>query len=106
DWKNFGGHAGGPIVIPKLYNGRNKTFFFVAQEAYREHQPYSVQYAVPTLAERAGDFSKAGLPLYDPFSTRACTAADNCPSGVTAVRTPLPGNLIPSSMIDPVGASM
>jgi hypothetical protein len=106
DWKNFGGHAGGPVRIPRLYNGRNKTFFFVAQEAYREHQPYSVQYAVPTVAERAGDFSKAGLPLYDPFSTRACATADNCPSGVTAVRTPLAGNIIPASMIDPVGAAM
>src|SRR5690242_14961159 len=50
DWKNFGGSIGGPIIIPKLYNGRNKTFFYVAQEAYREHQPYSVQYALPTAA--------------------------------------------------------
>ena len=106
DWKNFGGHAGGPVYIPKLYNGRNKTFFFVAQEAYREHQPYSVQYALPTAAERMGDFSKAGLPLYDPFSTRACQPSDNCPSGVTAVRTPLAGNIVQQSMIDPVGAAM
>ena len=106
DWKNFGGHAGGPVVIPKLYNGRNKTFFFVAQEAYREHQPYSVQYALPTAAERAGDFSKAGLAIYDPFSTHACQAADNCPSGVSAVRTPLAGNLIPTSQINPVAAAI
>jgi hypothetical protein len=106
DWENFGGHGGGPVYIPKLYNGRNKTFFFVAQEAYREHQPYSVQYALPTAAQRAGDFSKAGLPLFDPFSTRTCQPSDNCPTGVTAVRTPLAGNIIPPSMIDPVGAAM
>jgi hypothetical protein len=106
DWKNFGGHAGGPIIIPKLYNGRNKTFFFVAQEAYREHQPYSVQYALPTIAERTGDFSKAGLTIFDPFSTRTCQTSDNCPSGVTAVRTPFTGNLIPASQINPVGAAM
>ena len=106
DWKNFGGHAGGPVVIPKVYNGRNKTFFFVAQEGYREHQPYSVLYALPTAAERAGDFSKAGLAIYDPFSTHTCQASDNCPSGVSAVRTPFAGNLIPASQINPVGAAM
>ena len=106
DWKNFGGHLGGPVILPKIYNGKNKTFFFVAQEAYREHQPYSVQYAVPTAAERTGDFSKAGLSVFDPFSTRTCQAADNCPSGVTAVRTPFPGNVIPASQINPVGAAM
>lgn len=106
DWKNFGGHAGGPVVIPRLYNGRNKTFFFVAQEAYREHQPFSVQYALPTAAERTGDFSKAGLTIFDPLSTRACQAADNCPSGVTAVRNPLAGNLIPTAQINPVAAAV
>jgi hypothetical protein len=106
DWKNFGGHAGGPVILPKIYNGKNKTFFFVAQEAYREHQPYSVQYALPTAAERGGDFTKAGLAIFDPFSTRACQASDNCPSGVTAVRNPLPSNSIPLAIINPVGAAM
>src|SRR5215467_4235677 len=105
-WKNFGGSAGGPVIIPKLYNGKDKAFFFVAQEAYREHQPYSVQYALPTAAERAGDFSQSGLTIYNPFSTRACTAGDNCPAGVTSVRTPFTGNIIPPSMINPVGAAM
>src|SRR5215467_10794251 len=76
DWKNFGGSAGGPVIIPKLYNGKDKTFFFVAQEAYREHQPYSVQYALPTAAERTGDFSQSGLTIYNPFSTRTCTTSD------------------------------
>jgi trimeric autotransporter adhesin len=107
DWKNFGGSVGGPVVIPKVYNGKNKTFFFVAQEAYREHQPYSVQYALPTAAEREqGDFSQAGLVIYNPLSTRACVASDNCPAGVTSVRTPFGGNTIPASMINPVAAAM
>ena len=106
DWKNFGGKIGGPVTIPKIYNGRNKTFFFVAQEAYREHQPYTVNYALPTAAERAGDFSLAGFPIFDPLSTRACAAADNCPSGVSAVRTPFAGNLIPGNRLNPVAAAM
>ena len=106
DWKNFGGKIGGPVMLPKLYSGRNKTFFFVAQEAYREHQPYTVNYALPTTAERAGDFSQSGFTIFDPSSTRACAAADNCPSGVTAVRTPFAGNVIPGNRINPVAAAM
>ena len=106
NWKNFGGSVGGPVIIPKVYNGKNKTFFFVAQEAYREHQPYSVQYALPTAAERTGDFSQSGLVIYNPFSSRACQPSDNCPAGVTNVRDPFTGNMIPRSMINPVAAAM
>jgi hypothetical protein len=71
----------GPVFIPKLYDGRNKTYFMAAYEFYQTHTsiPYSAK--VPTQAERSGDFSDlctggfdasgkclAGVQLYDPLS--------------------------------------
>ena len=104
-WKNWGASLGGPVVVPK-YNGKNRTFFYVATEGYRQHQPVSAQYALPTAAERTGDFSQAGLTIYDPLSTRTCQPSDNCPTGVTAVRMPFGGNVIPPNEINKVGAAL
>jgi hypothetical protein len=55
----YGWDFGGPVVIPKLLNGRNKLFFFISQEYYRQLVPQasSVNILVPTAAERTGDFS-------------------------------------------------
>lgn len=105
-WKNFGGGAGGPIYIPKVYNGKNKTFFYVAQEAYRQHTPVTNPFALPTALEKQGNFSKSTVTIFDPMSARACAAADNCPSGVSQVRTPYPGNVIPATAINPIGANI
>ncbi len=84
---NWGGSLGGPVWIPKVYNGRNKTFFYVVTESYRQKSPLSDQYTLPTLAERNGDFSGSKRVLYDPLTSRACTAADACPTGVSTVRS-------------------
>ena len=73
----FGGDLGGPVRIPKLYNGKNKTFFFVAYEGWRYAKAAGVNYVSPTAAELNGDFTNAsivtstGKPplLYDPYST-------------------------------------
>ena len=54
---DFGGTLGGPIIIPKLYNGKNKTFFFFAYEQYLEGTAYDFTDTVPTAAMRTGDFS-------------------------------------------------
>ena len=105
-WKNFGGGAGGPMYIPKVYNGKNKTFFYVAQEAYRQHTPVTNQFALPTALEKQGNFSKSTVTIFDPMSAHACAAADNCPSGVSQVRTPYPGNIIPATAINPIGANI
>ena len=56
---NYGGSIGGPVILPKLYNGRNKTFFWVTEEGYRQSSPFGDIYAVPTDLERKGDFSKS-----------------------------------------------
>lgn len=105
-WKNFGGSMGGPVVIPKIYNGKNKTFFWVASEAYRQHTPVTNNFALPTALEKEGNFSQSSVVIYNPMSTRACTATDNCPAGVTQVRVPFAGNIIPASMINPIGQAI
>ncbi len=63
----FGAMLGGPIVIPKLFDGHNKTFFFGSYEGLRDTYvtPGGFQATVPTKAERSGDFS-ADAPIYDP----------------------------------------
>ena len=93
------------MFIPKVYDGRNKSFFLTT-ESYRQKSPLTDQYALPTLAERNGDFSASKRIMYDPLSTRACTAADACPTGVSTVRTPFAGNLINPNRINPVGAAI
>ncbi|MDQ2841268.1 MAG: carboxypeptidase-like regulatory domain-containing protein [Acidobacteriota bacterium] len=65
----FGATLGGPVVIPKLYNGKNKTFFFVNYEGFRLRQGASALLSVPTQAMRNGDFSGLGINIYNPFTT-------------------------------------
>ena len=57
-YNQYGATAGGPVVIPKLYNGRNKLFWFFAFEKLPDAQPNPLFLTVPTAAEKAGDFSK------------------------------------------------
>lgn len=75
----FGGSAGGPVYIPRIYDGRNRTFWFVAYEASRNLTNTTQRWAVPTEAMRNGDFR--GLvdgqgrqyTLYDPLTTNPAT---------------------------------
>ncbi|MEA2257987.1 MAG: hypothetical protein QOJ51_812 [Acidobacteriaceae bacterium] len=90
----FGGSVGGPVVIPKLYNGRNKTFFFGAYQGYRYSRPENNLLLVPTDAELAGNEADNNqLPNYNPFHTTAV--------GNTFTRPAFPGNQIPANLIDP-----
>ena len=87
----FGGTIGGPLSVPKLYNGKDKTFFFVSYEGNRQVQGATSNVPVPTQAQLGGDFSAAGLhPIYDPTTTT-----------VSGTRTQFPGNKITSG-ISPV----
>ena len=71
----FGASAGGPVRIPKLYNGKDKTFWFVSWESRRQVSNAFIGYSVPTVAMRAGDFSglvnASGIQskIYDPWTT-------------------------------------
>lgn len=92
----FGASAGGPVVFPKLYNGRNKTFFFGAYQGFRYSQPNDNLLRVPTAAQLAGDESDTATQIYNPFSTRPDPANPG-----QYIRDPFPGNQIPSSLINP-----
>jgi hypothetical protein len=92
----FGGTVGGPVLIPHVYDGRNKTFFFASFEGERTRQGQIYNNVVPGGAQRAGNFSAAGLNrLYDPLST-----VPN-PTGSGNVRKLFPGNIIPPNRLAP-----
>ena len=99
----WGGSASGPVEIPKLYNGRNRTFFMYGYEGIWSFDPSPwVVEAVPTPAMRTGDFSSLlavspNYQIYDPYSIQP--AANGRFS-----RQPLAGNRIPGSLINPVGS--
>jgi hypothetical protein len=71
----YGASAGGPVEIPKVYHGRNRTFWFFAWEGARRRSPVTGLFRVPTEAMRQGDFSNLRdgqgrlLTLYDPWTT-------------------------------------
>ncbi|MDQ2840944.1 MAG: carboxypeptidase regulatory-like domain-containing protein [Acidobacteriota bacterium] len=95
----FGLAGGGPVWIPKVYNGRNHTFFYGGWEQYRQSQATQNAILVPTTAELNGDFSGVSNQLYNPFST----APDPAHPG-SYTRTPFAGNQISSGLIDPAAA--
>ena len=105
----YGVTAGGPIYVPKVFNGKNRVFWFFGWEGMRDSDPANSPLetgnpenftSVPTAAERKGDFSGLlNLPtnaatIYDPNS--------GVLSGTLVSRTPFPNNQIPSSRISPV----
>lgn len=63
---HFGAYVGGPLNIPKIYNGGGKTFFFGGWSGRRGSTPYDSFSTVPTMAERGGDFSLLTTPIYNP----------------------------------------
>jgi hypothetical protein len=111
---DFGGSFGGPVWIPKVYNGRDKTFFFLNMEEFiNEASSSGLLGNMPTVAERNGDFSALlsatgnkvigtdalGRPIYnqaiyDPATTRTVNGE--------VVRDMFPNNVIPFSRLDPV----
>jgi len=105
-WHNWEFSLGGPIVIPKVYNGRNKTFFFINTEGYVHFQPDTGAVSLPTAAEIAGNFSASGKTIFDPMSGVPCGPTSNCPAGATVVRSPFPGNVIPGNRINSIGQAI
>jgi hypothetical protein len=84
----------GPVYIPKLYNGKNKTFFEVAGSYHIDQNTNQAAFTVPTAAELSGDFNFPGTTpnqIFDPASTTGTFAAGNL------ARTPFPNNQIPAS---------
>ncbi len=96
---NYGFSIGGPVWLPKIYNGKNRTFFHVSMEWYRQNQGNSGFISLPTVGEKAGDFSALGTPIFNP-ATGNCTANGNTPG------TPFNGNIIPQSCFSPLATSL
>ncbi|MCX6613295.1 MAG: carboxypeptidase-like regulatory domain-containing protein, partial [Acidobacteria bacterium] len=94
----------GPVMLPKLYRGKDKTFFLFGIARHAEIAgTASARTVVPTDGMLNGDFSFGGqtsprpLPIYNPFTTRQ--------DGATWLRDPFPGNIIPKSLFDPVAVN-
>ncbi|HSP67743.1 MAG TPA: TonB-dependent receptor [Bryobacteraceae bacterium] len=110
---DYGFTVGGPIRIPKVYNGQDKSFFFFNFEQFRQAATISNTIAVvPTAAQRAGDFSAAlgqcatVAPTVDPINSSICLNQVFDPNTTRAVngitvRDPFPGNKIELTRIDP-----
>ncbi len=99
-WNQYGATLGGPVVIPKLFNGKNKLLFFFAFEGIKNKSPEEGYTTVPTLEQLDGNFSKllalgSNYQLYD--------YATGVVEGSRIRRQPFSGNIIPSSRISPVG---
>ncbi len=102
---DFGATVGGPVWLPKIYNGRNKTFFFFSYEGFRNRVGASATpYTVPPPEFFTGDLhnwvnaSGKMIPIYDPASTQLVNG--------TYVRTPFLNNQIPQSEFDPVAKAI
>ena len=94
----YGGWMGGPVLIPKIYNGKNKTFWFFDWEGLKQRQQNFATTGVPTAAIWGGDFSGMTdtngnkFTIYDPNTTSG---------GPNYTRTPFPNNIIPTNRIGP-----
>lgn len=110
----FGFTLGGPVWLPHIYNGHNKTFFFGDYEGTRSSQGNTITGTVPTAAERASGYTnfsdlislQSGNNKADATGTvyplgTILDPATTTPYGSSYVRTPFAGNIIPASRIDP-----
>jgi hypothetical protein len=100
----YGASAGGPLVIPGVYNGRNKTFWHYVWEANKWAVPQTFTGTVPTEAQRRGDFSELlrlgpNYQIYDPATTELL------PNG-RYTRQPFPNNIIPQNRLDALGLKL
>jgi len=106
-WRHerWGATFGGPVILPRLYNGRNRTFWVFGYEGLYILRNLSGTYDVPTDAQRRGDFSdllKLGsrYQIYDPATIR------QAPTAGRFSRDPLPGNVIPTNRLDPMALKL
>ena len=122
EFYSYVGAIGGPIWIPHVYDGRNKTFFWITEEGYRQRSPLTASnsFVVPTALERAGDFSqtltvnpttKALVPLniYDPATAFAGGSRQqfSVANGNAGLHNGVPtDNVIPKARLNQVGVAL
>ena len=131
-YHRYGGVASGPVYIPKLYNGRDKTFFLFSYERLKDNIAEPQLFTVPTVKMRNGDFTEllfnpanlnatsGGVPvntiIYNPFSgttsgSNVVRSTFGCPTGTGGTGVvPLPAgstcNIIPASLFNPVAVAL
>ena len=97
----YGFNVGGPVLIPRIYDGRQKTFFFFDWEGFSLRQGATYVETVPTAAERGGDLSQLGTAIYDPLTTCGVAGFPACTPGESQYdRTPFAGGVIPSNRLN------
>jgi len=112
----FGANAGGPVYLPGIYDGRNKTFWFASWEGFRLRDATTFTDSVPTAAERSGDFSSLLdsngnlVPIYDPLTVCGKLGNPSCAVDATGqpiyTRQPFQGNVIPNGRINGTSAAL
>ena len=98
-FNTFGGSLGGPVTIPHLYNGKDKTFFYADYEGNRRRTSFPEQYLVPTADQRNGNLN--GLPIIDPQSGASTNTLTDPLSGL-----PFANNTIPLTRLNPVSLNL
>lgn len=104
DDNRYGFSLGGPMILPRVYNGKNKTFWFYTWERNKWGSPLTFTGTVPTAAQRNGDFSQLlalgpQYQIYDPATTAVAP-------GGRLTRQPFPNNIIPANRLDAVGRNL
>jgi hypothetical protein len=97
-WLRQSAAVGGPVMLPRIYNGKNRTFWMFGYQSHNRLRTNNSQATLPTEAMRRGDFSAllgvgAQYQIYDPFTT--------VQEGARFRRAPVPGNVIPRNRISP-----
>jgi hypothetical protein len=106
-YNDYGLAVGGPVVLPKVYDGHNKTFFFFNWEQFKQRTLSQAFRTVPSDLQKQGNFSQTltaqGQPItiYDPTTT-----VPNPATPGSYIRQPFPGNIIPSSRINSVAKAV
>lgn len=100
-YNQFGGAAGGPVLIPRLYNGADRTFFFFNYEQIFLRRSLFHTFSVPSLQMRAGNLTEAPFDIYDPSTV----TADPNHAGAY-LRSPFPGKTIPASRLAAVSQNI
>lgn len=97
-WNQYGGTFSGPVIIPKLFNGKNKLFFMGNYEAFRQRRSTQSVYSLPSATMREGNFSELANGIYDPATRRT-------ENGVVT-SDPFAGGIIPTNRISPIATKL
>jgi hypothetical protein len=103
NYNQWGTNLSGPVMLPKVLDGRNRVFFYFGYEGIHHGLPNPRTYSVPTAAEKTGNFSDllaigSSYQIYDP--------ATGFKEGSRVRRQPFPGNIIPANRINPVAGKL